>query len=184
MHPEDALAFKDREEWREWLRRNGRKSRGLWLLIHKKGSKKKGLRHVEALEEALCYGWIDSMLMSVDEDTFVLRFSPRKRECIWSERNKRRALDLIKQSKMTRAGLEKIEEAKASGWWDAALTTRKVAIPLDLLRALKGREEALETFEALSNSNRLQYVFWIDQARRKETRRRRITETVRRMLEK
>jgi len=184
MLPRDARAFKDRGEWRTWLRKNGRRSSGIWLLIHKKGSKREGIRHLEALDEALCFGWIDSQLMSVDADTFALRFTPRKKNCIWSESNKRRALELIKQGRMTSAGMEKIDEDKRCGSWEAALTARKeVDVPADLMNALKRDPDALKGFRELSNSHKLQYVFWIGQAKRPATRKRRIEETVRRVVQ-
>ena len=163
------------------MRNNHRKSKGIWVAIHKKSSKKRSIRYEEAVEEAVCFGWIDSKMRSFDENRFIQRFSPRKSGSVWSELNKNRALQMIRAGKMTKAGLETIEEAKVNGKWKEAYSSRKVTVPQDVADALKENGSAWKEFSELPNSLRLQYVFWIGQAKKPETRERRIGELIERL---
>jgi uncharacterized protein YdeI (YjbR/CyaY-like superfamily) len=178
---EKARAFRNRGEWRRWLEKNHEKVDWLWLFISKKHAEKCGIRYDEALEEAICFGWIDGKLKRVDEETFLLRFSPRKPGSVWSRLNRTRAETMIQQEKMTEAGLKKISEAKSNGRWDSAYTSRKTpSLPEDLKEALEKDAKARDNFHCLSNSHQMQYLFWLEGARRKETRENRIEEIVRR----
>ena len=174
------LEFKDRAQWRSWLHENHAEETEAWVVIYKKGSKLEGLRYPEAVEEGLCYGWIDSKMQRIDGDRFRQRFSPRRRDSPWSKANRESAERLIEDGLMTTAGHEAIEEAKRNGRWDRAYTS-KVApdVPEDLMTALRGDPAALRNFEAFSNSVKLMYVYWVESAKREETRARRITEVVR-----
>ena len=137
MSLEDALSFNNREEWRAWLKENHATVQGVWLVHYKKSSGKTTLNHIEAVEEALCFGWIDSTLKKIDEERFILKYSQRKPKSVWSKINKEKAEALIKSGKMTKAGMEKINEAKRHGLWDVAYTnTVKERIPSDLKQAL------------------------------------------------
>jgi uncharacterized protein YdeI (YjbR/CyaY-like superfamily) len=175
------LKFKTREEWRVWLRKNHAKADEAWLVLQKKNSKKTGLRYSEAIEEALCYGWIDSRMNRIDEDTFRQRFSPRRRNSIWSRRNKELVMRLIKEGRMARAGYEAIEEGKRSGKWQKAYSSRTAPeVPDDLQRVLQSSLKAQSNFEAFSNSTKLIYIHWIQSAKKPETRARRIKRVVER----
>jgi uncharacterized protein YdeI (YjbR/CyaY-like superfamily) len=176
-----GLEFRDRAEWRRWLENNHSREDEAWVILYKKGSKRKGLRYLEAIEEAICYGWIDSIMNRLDDERFRQRFSPRKKESIWSKNNKDMAERMIEAGLMMSAGLEAIEEAKNNGMWDAAYTSRvEPEVPKDLLRALKENQASWSNFEGFSNSAKLMYVHWVESAKRKETRARRIFEVVRR----
>ena len=178
MDPPD-LEFKDRAQWRGWLHENHSGETEAWAVIYKKGSELEGLRYLEAVEEALCYGWIDSKMQSVDGDRFRQRFSPRRRDSPWSKANRETAERLIEAGLMAEAGHKAIEEAKRNGRWDRAYTS-KVApeVPEDLMAALRGNPSAKKNFDAFSNSAKLMYVYWVESAKRDETRARRIAEVV------
>ncbi len=174
------LYFNNRDDWRAWLEENHATATGIWLVHYKKHTGKVGLAYEDAVEEALCFGWIDGVLKPIDEEKFALRYSPRKRGSIWSESNKRRVTKLIKQGRMTDAGLAKVREARANGEWQkAALRENTVNLPDDLDQALKANQEARRDFARLSPSHKKQYVYWITSAKTDKTRQRRIQETVR-----
>ncbi len=179
-----GVDFSDREEWRRWLHENGSTQDGIWVVIQKKGSRKTGLRLEEAVDEAVCFGWIDGGMRRVDGDSFVLRFSPRRRNSIWSLRNVERVERMIEAGRMTEAGLEAVEEAKRDGRWESAYTSRvEPEVPEDLEQALRESPEAWENFKGFPNSTKLQYVHWVVTAKREKTRLRRISEVVRRAAE-
>ena len=130
--------FRDREEWRRWLQENHSTKKEVWIIIEKKRSDRKGLKYREAVEEAICYGWIDSKMQSIDPMRFRQRFSPRRKNSIWSKSNKEKAEKMIQAGKMTQAGFVKISEAKRNGKWDAAYSSEMGSrIPRDLTKALK-----------------------------------------------
>ena len=170
-----------REAWRTWLAEHHATSAGIWLVFGKKGSGVQTVSLEEAVEEAVCFGWIDSQLKRIDDRTHALRFSPRKPTSVWSQSNKDRVERLTAQGRMTPAGLAAVAAAKASGRWDAA-TRREVlmAVPEDLEAALAARPGAREGFARLPDSHKKQFIDWVAQAKRDETRRRRIDEVVRR----
>jgi uncharacterized protein YdeI (YjbR/CyaY-like superfamily) len=181
MSGSEVLEFGDRAGWRRWLEENHSQEDGAWVIIYKKGSKEKGLRYGEAVDEAVCFGWIDGGMRSLDGERFRLRFSPRRRGSVWSLLNRERAERLIEAGLMAEAGLRAVEEAKGSGMWDAAYTSRvEPEVPEDLSEALRENEEAWRNFEAFSNSAKLMYVRWVEGAKREGTRARRISEVVRR----
>jgi uncharacterized protein YdeI (YjbR/CyaY-like superfamily) len=169
------LQFSTRAEWRVWLEEHHTKEREAWLLHYKKGAGKNSLTYEEAVEEALCFGWIDGLLQSLDAEKFALRYSPRKGKSIWSEINKQRAERLIREGRMTQAGLAKIAQAKENGEWEAATKREEVnAIPADLERALQSHKTALATFKQWPASRKKQYLWWLASAKRAETREKRI----------
>jgi uncharacterized protein YdeI (YjbR/CyaY-like superfamily) len=177
----DAINMKDSADWRRWLEENHDSRLEAWLVIYKKHSGKDGITYDEALEEALCFGWIDGKMQSLDGEKFVLRFSPRKANSVWSKINKEKAERLIKSGRMTGSGLAKIEEAKKSGLWEAAYTNRKRdEMPPDLESALMENNTAWLNFRKFANSYRNMYVGWVAGARTEATRRKRITEVVKR----
>jgi uncharacterized protein YdeI (YjbR/CyaY-like superfamily) len=174
------LQVKDRESWRAWLEKNHSLEKEIWLVHYKKHVAKPGISYEDAVEEALCFGWIDGMLRRVDEEKHVLRYSPRRRGSIWSESNKKRAERMIEQGRMTEAGLAKIREAKDNGEWQkAALREDTANIPPDLESALNANSQARRNFEKLAPSHKKQYIWWITSAKTDQTRQKRIRETVR-----
>jgi uncharacterized protein YdeI (YjbR/CyaY-like superfamily) len=172
--------FANRAEWRAWLAENHATQPEAWLAIARKGTLGQAIPLEEALEEALCFGWIDGALKPIDEEKFALRFSPRRDESVWSEANKQRALRLIEQGKMAEAGLAKVRAAQESGEWERA-TSREVLeeLPAELAAALAFDPQARQDFANLAPSMRKQYIWWIASAKREETRRKRVAETIR-----
>lgn len=172
--PDKCLTFATREEWRAWLAEHHATAQEAWLLHYKKKAARQALTYEEAVEEALCFGWIDSLLKGVDDEAFALRYSPRKSKSVWSESNKRRAERLIDEGRMTAAGLEKIAQAKANGEWDAATAREDVdAIPVDLAQELESNK-ARASFDKWPASRKKQYLYWLSSAKRPETRRKRL----------
>ena len=170
------LYFPNSYEWRNWLLQNHDKEKEVWLIFYKKNSGKTGISYDDTLEEALCFGWIDGKMRSVDEEKFIIRYSQRKTRSVWSERNKEKAELMILQGRMTDAGLAKIEEAKKNGLWDRAYTSRREAeIPPDLEAALQKDKQAWTNFHNFANSYRNNYIHWINSAKRTETREKRIS---------
>ena len=181
---DNALEFKNREEWRSWLTQNHEKADSVWLTFYKKSSGKKGMPLEESVEEAICFGWIDGKLRRIDDERFVVRFSPRKAKSVWSKINRERAERLIRSGRMTSAGLAKIEAARKSGWWDKAYTNKiKDAIPTDLEQALMNEEKPWENFQRFANSYRNMYIGWVTGAKTEGTRKKRIEKVVEQSLQ-
>lgn len=176
-----TLYLKRRGEWRKWLEKNHRKEKEAWLVHYKKQANKLGVSHQEAVEEALCFGWIDSKLQRIDDEKFRLKYTPRKENSVWSKINKAVAERMIEEGKMTKAGLEKIEEAKRTGQWQAAYTSkRKLAIPTELKRALMKGNRAWQNFKNFANTYQNMYIGWVTGAKTAETRKKRLKEVVKR----
>jgi uncharacterized protein YdeI (YjbR/CyaY-like superfamily) len=172
--PNQYLTFDSREAWRAWLEAHHDNEQEAWLIHYKKKAAKRSLAYEEAVEEALCFGWIDGLLRSIDSERYALRYSPRKPQSVWAESNKRRTERLIAEGRMTAAGLEKIAEARANGEWDAAAAREDVdAIPEDLAQALEGNK-AWGSFRRWPASRKKQYLYWLSSAKRPETRAKRI----------
>ena len=172
--------FKGRDDWRAWLVENHATAQEMWLVFYKKHLGKPGLTYLEALEEALCFGWIDGILKRIDEEKHTIRFSPRRKNSIWSEQNKKRIGRLIKEGRMAEAGLAKVRDAKANGQWEkAAMREDVTVVPPELTAALAENAKARSNFEKLAPSYRRQFIYWVGIARHHETRRKRVAEVVR-----
>ena len=129
---DNALLFENKKEWRKWLESNHDKLKEIWLIHYKKSSNKKSINHFDAVEEALCFGWIDSTLKKIDEERYILRYTPRKEKSVWLKINKETAERLISLGKMMGPGLEKINLEKKHGLWNTAYTNKvKEKIPSD-----------------------------------------------------
>jgi uncharacterized protein YdeI (YjbR/CyaY-like superfamily) len=177
--PDPLISFKDPDEWRNWLASHHSSEPGLWLKIKKTGSRAEGLTLAEAVTEALCFGWIDSRMKSLGSEGYMLRFTPRSPDSLWSKINRRRAEALMESGRMTEAGLAVIRQAKENGKWQSAYSSReRPEIPGDLYEELKSDTAALANFSKWANSQQLQAVFWINQAKRPETRQKRIKDVV------
>jgi uncharacterized protein YdeI (YjbR/CyaY-like superfamily) len=148
---------------------------------YKKNSHKSSVTLADAVEESICFGWIDGKLISIDEEMFILRYSPRKANSVWSKINKERAERLIESGEMTDAGLIKIGEAKKRGLWDTAYTSKtKDSIPEDLREALSADRNAWTNFQRFANSYRNGYIRWVTGAKTEKTRAARIKEVIKR----
>ncbi|MFN8638184.1 MAG: YdeI/OmpD-associated family protein [Dehalococcoidia bacterium] len=178
-----AVYAPDRAAWRAWLVRNGERSRGAWLVYYKLGSGKSRVAYADAVEEALCFGWIDSRPNKIDDERYRQLFTPRKAGSAWSRINKERAARLIEAGLMTPAGLAKIEAAQADGSWGRLDAVEAFEMPDDLRVALEAAPPAMEHFEAFAATSRKGMLFWVTQAKRPETRARRIAEVVSNALE-
>ena len=181
---EPIQSFKDKAAWHAWLAKNHGASSGVWLRLAKKSARAMSVSYAEALEVALCYGWIDGQKKGESKQHWLQRFVPRKRTSIWSKINREKALSLIARGEMKPAGLEEIERAKTSGRWkDAYDSARGATVPSDLQAALNANAKARAFFATLNARNRYAVLFRIQTARKAETRARRI-QTFVQMLEK
>jgi uncharacterized protein YdeI (YjbR/CyaY-like superfamily) len=174
----EEIYAKNRNEWREWLDKNYQISSGIWLVYYKVKSGKESIEYSEAVKEALCFGWIDSKVKSLDEESYMQIFTPRKPKSVWSKLNKQYIEELIEQGLMTEAGLQKIRIAKEDGSWTTLDGIEALIIPQDLKTALEQNKIASKYFEAFSNSSKKNILFWIESAKRMETRLKRIEQTV------
>lgn len=168
----------NRAEWRAWLEENHVTAPGVWLVTYKKSSGKPYLSYEELVEEALCFGWIDSRGNTVDAERTKLLVTPRKRGSGWSRPNKARIERLVASGLMTPAGLAKIEAAKADGSWTSLDDIEAMIVPDDLDAALRADPEALAGWERFAPSVRKPLLQWIAFAKRPETRAKRVAETV------
>lgn len=168
----------NRQAWRKWLEENHHTSTGVWLVYYKVKSGKPSIRYPEAVKEALCFGWIDSKVKSLDEERYQQVFTPRKPKSVWSKLNKQYIEELIELGLMGEAGLEKIAIAKQNGSWNALDAIEALIIPLDLKQALAANKTANEYFARFSNTAKKNILFWIASAKRSETRLKRIELTV------
>ena len=174
-----AQLFKNKLEWRKWLEKNHDTQTEVWLVHYKKISNKKSISHIQAVKEALCFGWIDSKLKRIDEERFILRYSPRKEKSVWSKINKETAERMIISGEMTEAGLEKINLAKKQGTWESAYTNKvKERLPSDLKNGLNKDKVAWDNFKNFANSYRNMYIGWVKNAKTKVTRKKRISKVV------
>ena len=173
---------KTRSQWRKWLEKNHSTSPGVWLIYYKKDSGKRKLDYADAVEEALCFGWIDSLPRKIDNERSALKFTPRKPKSVWSKLNKQRIEKLIGQKLMTIAGLTAIERAKRNGSWNilnaSDFHTDNNSMPKDLEKALSKNKKALTNFRAFPAGYRKRFLFWIDSAKRSETKAARVKQTI------
>ncbi len=173
------LYFPTREKWRDWLSKNHNKETELWLVFYRKGIEKQTIDYESAVEEALCYGWIDGLVKKLDEESYTRRFTPRKENSRWSESNKRRVSKIIKEGRITQYGLSKIEAAKKSGQWNRRDRPQiPQEIPPELLKAFKSHPYAQKIFNNLSPSHKKEYIGWIYSAKRTDTKVKRVNASI------
>jgi uncharacterized protein YdeI (YjbR/CyaY-like superfamily) len=177
--PANGVHPATRAEWRAWLEQNHTRKEGVWLISFKQATGKPRVTYDEAVEEALCFGWIDSKGNRLDNERTMLWFAPRKPRTGWSRLNKERVERLIESGLMTPAGLAKIEAAKQDGSWAALDAVEDLQIPPDLAQALTDHPPAQEYFEAFPRSVKRGILEWISNAKKLETRAKRIEETAR-----
>jgi uncharacterized protein YdeI (YjbR/CyaY-like superfamily) len=174
------LYFPDRSGWRKWLTKNhNTEESGIWLVFYKKKTNKPTLEYEEAVEEAICFGWIDSIIKKIDEARYVRKFTPRKPGSLWSQLNKKRAGRMIKQGLMMKAGLEKVTIAKRKGLWDKDPRPKiSFDVPDEFAAELAKNKKAKENFDKLALTYRRHYIGWIVAAKRDQTQKRRIAESI------
>ena len=174
-----TLFFASPAEWEEWLEKNHALSEGIWIKIAKKDADIESVRYPEVLESALCFGWIDARREALDRNHFLQRFTSRRPRSKWSQINRDTAERLIAHGRMRPAGLTEVERAKADGRWEAAYTgQRQSAVPDDLQRELAERPKANAFFAQLSSQNRYAILYRLQDAKRPETRARRLAKFV------
>ena len=177
-------AFRDAKAWESWLAKNHNAADGIWMRLAKKASAIKSITYPEAVEVALCYGWIDGLKRPESATTWLQRFTPRRKRSIWSEINCNKALGLIAGGRMMPAGLEEVERAKRDGRWDAAYASPKSAtMPPDFEKELNRHPKAKAFFKTISRTNSYAIMWRIQTAKKPETRARRIATYID-MLEK
>lgn len=175
----ETLHVNTRKAWRTWLQTNHDSKNRIWLIYHKKHTGKPRVAYGEAVEEAICFGWIDSIVRRIDEDRYMQKFTPRKPTSRWSDLNKNRAWKMLNEKKMTPAGL-----AVAGEWIHREGPAKKKdpgpepAVPKWMARALENNRKAKEYFDGLAPSYRRHYILWLTSARREETRQRRLNEAL------
>ena len=171
--------FASQETWERWLERNHAKAAGVWLKFAKKASRRRTVSYPEALDVALCYGWIDGQTRRLDDDYHLQKFTPRRARSKWSKINRDKVGALIEQGRMQPAGLAEIERAKADGRWDAAYDSpSKIQPTPELLAALETNPKAKALFEQLDRTNRYAILYGVQDAKRPETRTRRVEKFV------
>lgn len=174
-----VVSFDSKKAWARWLDKEHARSDGVWLKIARKTSEHETVSYADALEVALCYGWIDGQKNKFDDDFWLQRFTPRRARSKWSRINRDKATELIASGAMKPAGLAEVERAKADGRWAAAYAgQRTIKVPADLRRALDADKEAADFFATLSSANRYSILYRVEDAKRPETRARRIEKFV------
>ena len=177
--PEIRKLFKSKAEWHSWLEKNHEQTEGLWLHFGKKGTGAVTCTYDEALESALCFGWIDGQVRTHDEKTFVRKFTPRRARSIWSKVNRTKAERLIQEGQMRPAGLRAIERAKEGGEWDGAYdSSSKSTVPEDFQASLDKSKVATAFFAKLDRANRYAVLWRIQTARNTQARAKRISDLV------
>ena len=175
MNTETRIYLTTRKQWRDWLEKNHDSQSEIWLIYYKKHTAMPRIAYDDAVEEALCFGWIDSLVKRIDEKTFCQKFTPRKDKSSWSPTNKKRVNKLMRQGLMTPAGLAKIKAAKKNGEWEKSeKTVSQLTIPPELLQTLSKNKKALTNFRNFPPSVQRNFINWILSAKRPETKTRRI----------
>jgi len=173
------LYVTDRDEWRDWLSENHAAKASIWLVFYKKETSRPTIAYETAVEEAICFGWIDSIIKKIDAARYARKFTPRSDKSKWSPLNKKRANKMIRQGRMTEVGLAKIKTAKKTGLWNKDSRPQiSLDIPPDFAKAMARNKKAKESFDKLAPSYRKHYIGWIAVAKRPETKKRRIAESI------
>lgn len=169
---------RDLQAWHQWLKKHHAQKEPIWLVLHKKNADEPSVTYSEAVDEALCWGWIDSKAIKLDEQRYLQIFSPRKPRSVWSKVNKNKIEKLLAEGRMQSAGQAKIDAAKADGSWAALDEVEEFVIPDDLAKALAASKTAQENFDAFAKSIRKYCLQWLASAKREETRANRIAAIV------
>ncbi len=186
MQMSNTLYVTNRDDWRKWLSQHFDTQSEIWLIFYKKHSGKPRLPYDDAVEEALCYGWIDSVIQRIDDEKYAQKFSPRRSGSRWSDLNKRRVAKMIREGRMTEAGLAKIDFAQSETETQTEPPVRTKREPLEtpdfMVDAFQAEPQAWQDYQALPPSHRRNYILWISSAKRPETRAKRISEAIAMLL--
>ncbi|WP_416838583.1 YdeI/OmpD-associated family protein [Haloferax sp. DFSO52] len=175
----NPIFFESRNEFRTWLEEHHDTAEELWIGYYKADAKRVGIGYDESVEEALCFGWIDGLVKSIDDETYTRRFTPRSPDSKWSKANKERVEAMIQAGKMTPAGMELVEVAKETGEWAAAYRLGDDhEVPAELEAALRADETAWENFQNFSNTDQYAFIAAVEEAKTDETKQTRIERTV------
>lgn len=175
--PTESIQPKSILEWNKWLERNHSRANGIWLITFKQATGRPRIFYDDAVESALCFGWIDSKPRTLDAERSMLWFSPRKKGSAWSKRNKERVEKLVAANRLHEAGLAKIEEAKQDGSWIKLDSVEALEIPSDLRKAFKSNLGSNSNFDAFPRSTKRAILEWIGNAKTEATRAKRVSET-------
>lgn len=178
MEDKEHHYFKNAQEWRNWLHENHHSSKGVYLIFYRVNSEFESMRWEEAVQVAICYGWIDSTVKKLDEERRRQMFTPRKDKSVWSKLNKTYIEKLVADNLMHESGLQKIEIAKQNGSWTTLDAAENLEMPADLASAFVKNKKALDNYNCFSPSYRKSYLYWLNHAKREETRKARIIEIV------
>lgn len=178
LKEKEQLYFKNAAEWRNWLHENHHSSKGVYLIFYRVGSETESMRWEEAVQVALCYGWIDSTVKNIDHERRKQMFGPRKDKSVWSKLNKGYIEKLTKDNLMHESGLAKIETARQNGSWTSLDAVEELILPSDLEAAFQQNKGAYANYQNFSPSRRKSYLYWLNQAKREETRNKRISEII------
>jgi uncharacterized protein YdeI (YjbR/CyaY-like superfamily) len=171
----EILAFETAKEFRQWLSKNYSNSSGIYIRFYKKASGVKSINYAEALDEALCFGWIDSIANTLDAQSYIQKFTPRRAKSMWSKRNREYVARLVSEGRMTEAGVVEVEKAKTDGRWDQAYDSPKdMTVPEEFLQLLEKNKKAKAFFETLNKTNRYAIGWRLQTAKKAETRERRM----------
>ena len=172
--------FKNNTEWEKWLEQNHDKEKELFLLYYKKHTGKPCISYDDSVKTALCYGWIDGLVNRIDNESYTRRFTPRNAKSIWSESNKKRVAELLKEGKMKPLGLKLVEAAKQNGNWERAYSFPRTGLEIsDQFKAeLNNNTKACAYFDSLSQTQKNHFIMWINTAKRPETKQKRIKESI------
>ncbi len=172
--------FKSNKEWESWLSENHNKESELWLIYYKKHTKKESISYEDSVKTALSFGWIDSLIKKIDEDSYARKFNVRNVKSLWSESNKKRIDELIRANKMHPAGMKSVEVAKQNGCWDKVINPPEVdySVSGEFQEALNNNPKALAFFESLPNTKQKQFTLWINMCKKQETKQKRINESI------
>lgn len=179
MRKAGELYFTNRKDWRKWLTEHHDTKKEVWLVYYKKDTGKPSIPYDDSVEEALCFGWVDSIIRKIGAAKFARKFTPRKAASKWSEANKERAEKMIQEGKMTSTGFVRVQKAKETGEWVKTHATKKeLATPSYFEEALAGNKKALGFYSRLAPSYKRTAVAWIESAKREETRKKRLAEFI------
>jgi uncharacterized protein YdeI (YjbR/CyaY-like superfamily) len=178
MVDREEIYFKNKDEWRDWLSKNHKSSKGVYLFFYKVSSSKESMRWEEAVKEALCFGWIDSVVKKIDDEKRKQLFTPRKLKSGWSKLNKEHIKKLIADDLMHESGLQKIEIAKNNGSWSISDDAENLIIRDEFKKEFDNNQIAFENFQAFSKSHKKAYLHWLYSAKREETIKKRMIEII------
>ena len=174
----EQLYVENLAAWRSWLQVNHDSTQGIWLVYYKKESGKPSLSYEESVEEAVCHGWIDSIIKKIDDESYMRKFTPRKDDSKWSDSNKKRVTKMIRENRMTEYGMAKVEIAKKNGIWDKPETRPHFVMHEDFQAELDRNPKVLEFFNTLNKADKQQFIYWVASAKREGTREKRIKESL------